>query len=229
MEEGKTAHDVEEPPPAMEDVVEEPLVEQQVKLPQSEAIMQAIIRSSKPLPINLGGPDLPNPCAWPTRVLQQVSDRLVPWRWCRWIALSIFVGALTARVVLIERQFFVAYVLAIYIFQQFLLFISPAIDDDELHTMESGGEFRPFVRALSEFLLWQRSFCSTGAALLATFADFLDVDVDGHALVMYFVLLFFYTMRQQIQHMIKYRYVPWSGSKKGSNKEKGKKDETYDV
>ncbi|CAE8602473.1 unnamed protein product [Polarella glacialis] len=44
----------------------------------------------------------------------------------------------------------------------------------------------------------------------------------------YFTLLFIYTMKQQIFHMIKYSYVPWSGSKKSKVQQKGK-DESLDV
>eukprot|EP00440_Ansanella_granifera_P028123 gb/GFBE01030559.1/.p1 GENE.gb/GFBE01030559.1/~~gb/GFBE01030559.1/.p1 ORF type:complete len:221 (+),score=52.18 gb/GFBE01030559.1/:1-663(+) len=195
-----------------------------VKLPQSEAIMEAIIRSSKPL--NIGPSDDTGPsCARWNRALQQISDRLVPYLRTRWLVFVLLAALFTSRVVLLEAHFFAAYVLAIYVLNQLLLFISPATEDDNLPASTQCGEYRPFVRALSEFRLWSRGSLATTAALVATFIDDLDLDVDGWALLFYFVLLFLYTMKQQIAHMIEYGYVPWNKPKRRAHY----KDEALDV
>ncbi|CAE8600261.1 unnamed protein product, partial [Polarella glacialis] len=163
-----------------------------------------------------------------TRTLQLYVDSLVPWQRCRWLSFAVLAIAFTARIALIERHFFSAYFLAIYFLNQLLLFLSPATEDDDLPAAPKSGEYRPFVRALSEFKLWIRGFLGTAAAISISFFDYFDVDVDGGALVCYFTLLFIYTMKQQIFHMIKYSYVPWSGSKKSKVQQKGK-DESLDV
>mmetsp|Transcript_35512 Transcript_35512/g.91306 ORF Transcript_35512/g.91306 Transcript_35512/m.91306 type:complete len:209 (-) Transcript_35512:172-798(-) len=198
----------------MEDVeMAEPIV-QTPKLEQSEAIMAAIINSKNPLPINPPEPTGVIPASL-NRFVQQVSDRMVPWRRCRWIAFFIVLATFATQVALMERHFFIAYMIAIYLLNQVLLFISPATEDDELPMAPQGGELdRPFVRALSEYRLWERGILCTLGALVLTWFDAFDVDVDPRALVVYFVILFVYTMKQQIVHMIKYKYVPWSGSKK---------------
>lgn len=183
------------------------------KLQQSEAIMEAIIRSTKPLPIGPPQDDRFSP-AWLELQLQRVSDRLVPWWWLRWLSLTGLLGCFIVRVVLIERQFFAAYALAIYILNQLLLFLSPATEDDGLPMAPVGVEYRPFARALSEFKLWARGSAATAVALVATFLDICDLDVDGSALALYFVVLFVYTMKQQIVHMYTHGYVPWSSPKK---------------
>merc|ERR1711879_527846 len=103
--------------------------------------------------------------------------------------------------------------LAIYMLNQLLLFMSPATEDDGLPASTQCGEYRPFVRALSEFRLWSRGFLSTSAALVVTFIDDFDIDVDGRALLLYFTLLFVYTMKQQIVHMYQNGYVPWNKPK----------------
>jgi len=205
----------------MEDVeMEAPL---EAKLEQSEAIMAAIIRSTKVL--DIGPKDEPTLIpASVSRYVQQVSDRLVPWRRCRWISFFAIFWLFTLRVYLLQMHFFVAYVLAIYILNQLLLFISPATEDDDLPMAPKGGEFRPFVRALSEYKMWSRGTLCALASLVASCFDYFDVDVDPKALVAYFILLFFYTMKQQLVHMVKYRYVPWSGSKK-----RAEKGEAFDV
>lgn len=185
------------------------------KLQQSEAIMEAIIRSTNPLLPGVGPPqdDRFSP-AWLQLQLQRVSDRLVPWWWLRWLSLTGLLSCFIVRVVLIERQFFAAYALAIYVLNQLLLFLSPATEDDGLPMAPAGVEYRPFARALSEFKLWARGFVATAAAFVATFLDICDLDVDGSALALYFVVLFGYTMKQQIVHMYTHGYVPWSSGKK---------------
>lgn len=41
-----------------------------------------------------------------------------------------------------------------------------------------------------------------------------DLPVFWPILLVYFILLFALTMRRQISHMIKYKYVPWTANKK---------------
>mmetsp|Transcript_60437 Transcript_60437/g.128101 ORF Transcript_60437/g.128101 Transcript_60437/m.128101 type:complete len:210 (-) Transcript_60437:42-671(-) len=200
--------------------------QQQARLPQSEAIMEAIIKSSKPLSINGGGQET-DPCSQSSRWLQRIWDRLVPWHRTRWLTWALLAVAFVARIVIIWRHLFCAYIWAIYALQQALLFVTPAMDDDELEA-SSTSEYRLFVRALGEFPLWQRLFISTNIGLLVTLFEFLDLEVDGQALVFYFVILFAFNMRQQIQHMVKYRYVPWTTSKKASH-QNAKKSAAYDV
>lgn len=48
---------------------------------------------------------------------------------------------------------------------------------------------------------------------LMTFFEVFDVPVFWPILLFYWVMLFLLTMRKQIQHMIKYKYVPFSFGK----------------
>jgi hypothetical protein len=50
-------------------------------------------------------------------------------------------------------------------------------------------------------------------ALVLTFFKFVDVPVFWPILLLYWAILFFVTMKRQIRHMIKYRYVPFSWGK----------------
>merc|ERR1712039_1063088 len=122
-------------------------------------------------------------------------------------------GCFIARIISLQRHFFAAYMLAIYVLNQGMLFLSPATDDDNLGNLPKGGEYRPFVRALSEFRLWARCAAGIVCAFVATFFDDIDVDVDGRLLAIFFFVIFLYTMKQQLVHMVRYGYVPWSGSK----------------
>lgn len=54
--------------------------------------------------------------------------------------------------------------------------------------------------------------------MLATCFPVLDVPVFWPILVAYFFALFFVTMKRQIKHMLKHRYVPFSFGKKSYGK-----------
>lgn len=122
----------------------------------------------------------------------------------------------------------VTYALGIYLLNVFLAFLTPKFDpalEQELNDEEDGpmlptrgdDEFRPFIRRLPEFKFW---FFSTRAFLLAFFCtcfDAFDLPVFWPILLIYFIILFVLTMRRQIQHMIKFKYVPWNIGKKSYN------------
>ncbi|WWC89267.1 uncharacterized protein L201_004188 [Kwoniella dendrophila CBS 6074] len=75
-------------------------------------------------------------------------------------------------------------------------------------------EFRPFIRRLPEFKFWYSATKATALALVSTITRATDVPVYWPILVIYFFTLFGLTMRRQIQHMIKYKYVPFDLGKK---------------
>jgi hypothetical protein len=77
----------------------------------------------------------------------------------------------------------------------------------------SDEEFRPFMRRLPEFKFWYTTFKSVVISIICTFFEVFDIPVFWPILVMYFITLFLVTMRRQIQHMIKHRYLPFSYGK----------------
>merc|ERR1739845_304123 len=87
-----------------------------------------------------------------------------------------------------------------------------------------GREYRPFARRLPEFKFWMACTRGTMTALGMTFFLVFDVPVFWPILLMYFGILFFMTMKRQIAHMWKHKYVPISFGKskfKGAGKEEG--------
>ena len=100
-------------------------------------------------------------------------------------------------------------------------------------------EFRPFIRRLPEFKFWHSSTRATALAFMCTWFSIFDVPVFWPVLLLYFIILFSLTsqsleawpwpplfefgiyadltfrcvVRRQIQHMIKYRYVPFTFGK----------------
>jgi len=105
---------------------------------------------------------------------------------------------------------------------QLIGFISPQFDPDAAE--EAGGlggglptregeEYRPFARRLPEFKFWHSCTRSVVIAFFLTFFSIVDIPVFWPILLMYFCVLFFVTMKKQIEHMMKHKYVPFSWGK----------------
>ncbi|CAI9769087.1 unnamed protein product [Fraxinus pennsylvanica] len=124
------------------------------------------------------------------------------------------------------RFYIVSYGLGIYILNLLIGFLSP-LDDPELEPSDGpmlptkgSDEFKPFIRRLPEFKFWYaitKAFC---VAFLMTFFSMFDVPVFWPILLCYWIVLFVLTMKRQIMHMIKYKYIPFN---LGKQKYGGKK------
>jgi len=98
-------------------------------------------------------------------------------------------------------------------------------------------EFRPFIRRLPEFKFWHSATRAVAISFFCSWFEIFNVPVFWPVLVMYWLMLFILTsrlirpplrgnprltllsvVRKQIQHMIKYRYVPFSFGKARYNK-----------
>ncbi|QLQ82531.1 hypothetical protein HG537_0H02930 [Torulaspora globosa] len=149
-------------------------------------------------------------------------DKIVPKVKERWIGLGILLFMFLLRVVTAQAWYVVCYSLGIFLLNQFLAFLTPKFDmslqqDEENKELEAGErseEFRPFIRRLPEFKFWYNSARATVLSCLLTLFSFVDIPVFWPILLMYFVILFALTMRRQIQHMIKYKYIPLDIGKK---------------
>ena len=125
------------------------------------------------------------------------------------------------RIYLIQGYFIVAYGLGIFLLNNFIAFLSPLEDpssnDDDMpglpRTNDEGKEYRPFARRLPEFKFWLACTRGTLTSLVMTFFSVFDVPVFWPILLLYFFVLFFMTMKRQIMHMYKHKYVPISFGK----------------
>jgi hypothetical protein len=140
----------------------------------------------------------------------------------RWFAFGLLVVLYLIRVYFLEGFYIITYALGIYLLNLLIGFLSPNIDPEEQDGLGDIGlpqtdseEFRPFIRKLPEFQFWFWGTRAVIFSILATFFPILDLPVFWPILLFYFVFLFFITMKQQIMHMLKHNYVPWSTGKKG--------------
>ena len=159
------------------------------------------------------------------RVIQYWLDKstihIIP----RWSAFSAVLAIFFLRIYVIQGYFIVAYGLGIFLLNNFIAFLSPLEDptpygggggDDGMSlpsTDKEGKEYRPFARRLPEFKFWLACTRGTVIAIGMTFLSVFDVPVFWPILLMYFGILFFMTMKRQILHMYKHKYIPLSFGK----------------
>ncbi|CAJ2509827.1 Uu.00g057270.m01.CDS01 [Anthostomella pinea] len=160
------------------------------------------------------------------RQYQALLDKATPHVLYRWIGTGVALSFFFLRVFFAQGWYIVAYALGIYLLNLFLAFLQPKFDpsndmlDNEMEDGSAGGlptksdeEFRPFIRRLPEFKFWHEATRAITIAFLCSWFEIFNVPVFWPVLVMYWIILFVLTMRKQIQHMIKYRYVPFSFGK----------------
>ncbi|KAJ1399126.1 RER1B-like protein [Ochromonadaceae sp. CCMP2298] len=153
-----------------------------------------------------------------SRKFQYVMDKSSPMVLYRWLAFSGIFGLYLLRVYMLNGMFIVTYGLGIYLLNQLIGFLSPQFDPEESDSdfslpTSNNEEFRPFARRLPEFKFWYQCGKAVLISLCMTFFSFFDIPVFWPILLLYFIVLFFITMKRQIKHMIKYRYVPFSFGK----------------
>ncbi|KAK5085061.1 retention in endoplasmic reticulum protein 1 [Exophiala xenobiotica] len=158
------------------------------------------------------------------RIYQSYLDKATPYVTYRWIGTVILLCLFFLRIVLAQGWYIVAYCLGIYLLNLFLAFLQPKFDpsltqDENLEDGESSlptkqdQEFRPFIRRLPEFKFWHAATRAVVISFVCSWFTVFDLPVFWPVLVMYWIILFALTMRRQIQHMIKYRYIPFSVGK----------------
>lgn len=144
------------------------------------------------------------------------------------MALTVLVYV--ARVWYLRGFYIITYGLGIYNLNLVLGFLTPQFDPESegpVLPTSSDQEFKPFVRRLPEFKFWYSSTKSVLLGFCLTFFSMFDVPVFWPILLLYWFILLFVTMKRQIMHMIKYKYVPFSFGKKkytGAGKAPAKDD-----
>ncbi|XP_059225512.1 protein RER1 [Stomoxys calcitrans] len=158
-----------------------------------------------------------------SQIYQSALDRSTPHTKLRWSGAAVLVLFFLLRIFLNQGWYIVCYALGIFHLNLFIAFLTPKIDPEfDPYANEDDGpnlptrsneEFRPFIRRLPEFKFWLSITKSTTIAIICTFFDCFNIPVFWPILVMYFITLFCITMKRQIKHMIKYKYLPFTRNK----------------
>lgn len=165
------------------------------------------------------------------RRYQALLDSSTPYVAYRWLGTLSLLIIFFVRILFAQGWYIVAYSLGIYLLNLFLAFLQPKFNPSnelEDNEMEDGAvgtlptkndeEFRPFIRRLPEFNFWHSATRAICFGFLTTWFSIFDIPVFWPILLVYWFILFTLTMRRQIQHMIKYRYVPFTFGKTKYNK-----------
>ncbi|CAD7924404.1 unnamed protein product [Amoebophrya sp. A120] len=139
----------------------------------------------------------------------------------RWGVFVFLLFLLTSRIYALQGFFLVAYACSIYLLNLVLGFLTPAVDP-ELDNRRAGDtdteDFRPFVRQVPEFKFWFDATRCVVISLTLTMFPCFDLPVFWPVLLVYFLLLTFFTLKERIKHMIRHRYLPFTYGKKTYNK-----------
>jgi len=149
---------------------------------------------------------------------QFLLDKSSPHIAARWVAFVVCLCVYILRVYVAQGWFIVTYGLGIYLLNLLIGFLSPQFDPEETDIdtglpMANNEEFRPFARRLPEFKFWYSCIKAVCTSFCMSFFEVFNVPVFWPILLLYFIVLFFITMKRQIRHMIKHKYVPWSWGK----------------
>ncbi|CAO2815036.1 protein RER1B-like [Amaranthus tricolor] len=162
------------------------------------------------------------------RIYQYYLDKTTPHAVPRWVGTAVLALIYAIRVYFIQGFYIITYALGIYLLNLLIGFLSPLVDpeieasDGAVLPTKGSDEFKPFIRRLPEFKFWHsitKAFC---IAFVMTFFSAFDVPVFWPILLCYWVVLFVLTMKRQIAHMIKHRYIPFNvGKQKYGGKKSG--------
>ncbi|KAK9049134.1 hypothetical protein SSX86_031899 [Deinandra increscens subsp. villosa] len=151
-----------------------------------------------------------------SRLFQFYLDKTTPHAVYRWIATAVLAVVYALRVYYVQGFYIISYGLGIYLLNLLIGFLSPLVDpelessDGPLLPTKESDDFKPFIRRLPEFKFWYAITKAFIISFLMTFFSMFDVPVFWPILLCYWLVLFTLTMKRQIMHMIKYKYIPFS-------------------
>ena len=151
-----------------------------------------------------------------------IKDKIIIYKAQRWGVVAFLAVFYFIRMFRTKGYYALTYCIGIHFLNSFIGFISP-LDDPEEDQLNNGDsylpqknneEFRPFQRKVKEYSFWSMMFWTFLIAIPMTFFEAFNIPVFWPLLLVYFLLIFFLIMRKQIQHMIKYHYLPWDSGKR---------------
>jgi len=151
-----------------------------------------------------------------------ICDKIIIYILERWLIALILLIIYLIRMFTTNGFYALTYCMGIHFLNSFIGFISPLedpeeegvnVDDISYLPQNSKEEFRPFYRKVKEFQFWSVIFWTLLIGNIMTFFEIFDIPVFWPLLLVYFILIFILTMRNQIKHMMKYHYLPWDAGK----------------
>lgn len=103
-----------------------------------------------------------------------------------------------------------------------MLYLAPIEDPDDLSERgesfilptRENDEYKGFQRKLGEVEFWKQIFGGTVLAATCSMFDSMDIEIYWPLLVCYFIIMTVFLCRVKIEHMIRYKYIPFEIGKK---------------
>ena len=139
-----------------------------------------------------------------------IKDTIIIYDIERWLIAASIVMIYIARVLLTKGYYFLTYCISIYILNEFIGFISPLEDPEELELndddsflpQKNNEEFKPFRRKVKEYTFWSKVFFTFLFSIPLTFIKSFDIPVFWPLLLIYFFLIFFLVMKKRMLNII---------------------------
>lgn len=154
------------------------------------------------------------------RTYQSYQDKAIIYPKTRWVAFLLALIFFFIRIISLRGFYVVTYALSIFLLNLFLRFLTPIksdLEDEDSDTpvlpIREQDEYKPMIRKLGEFKFWKTGMFAIAFGLICTNFQSFDFPVFWPVLVLYFIILFVITMRRQIAHMIKHKYLPFEHGK----------------
>eukprot|EP01068_Selenidium_serpulae_P005557 Selendium_serpulae@DN407_c0_g1_i2.p1 len=152
-----------------------------------------------------------------SRIASMYLDRTTVYLKTRWLFSVLLIALFVLRIYLAEGFYIITYGLGIYLLNLLIGFLTPKIDPESeegfVLPVRDSEEYRPFQRRLPEFKFWLSLTKALLVALGMTMFRVFDLPVFWPILLVYFLFLFTVTMKRQLRHMIKHKYIPLSWGK----------------
>ena len=139
----------------------------------------------------------------------------------RWASLVVLCLLYALRIATTDGYAVITYLLGLFYLNQIMLYLTPLEDPEELEFPEEyvlpvreTDEFKGFQRKIQELELWLKLTQATLACMAMTLFEMFAFPIFWPLLVFYFILMTTFLCRYKIEHMIKYRYIPFDFGKK---------------
>ena len=157
-----------------------------------------------------------------TRKHQVLMDRWTIFPKERWVAIFVSLLVFLLRVYQTQGYAVVTYLLGLFYLNQIMLYLTPLVDPEEqdfedrenILPVRDNDEFKGFQRKIQEFVLWKKLIHANLLCTFLTLFGFFDFPIFWPLLVFYFVFMTTFLCRYKIEHMIRYRYIPFDFGKK---------------
>eukprot|EP00347_Sterkiella_histriomuscorum_P010470 403376158 len=156
-------------------------------------------------------------------------DKIAAFPTQRWIFLVVMGAVYCLRVYMNDGYALITYLLGLFYLNQMLLYLSPAEDPEDMEfddesdfilPMRENDEFKGFQRKIYEMELWKLLTYATITCFFMTFFEFFVFPIYWPLLATYFIFMTTFLCRYKIEHMIRYKYIPFEFGKKQYGKTK---------